>query len=157
MQPVFLFRYPHKYHSFAQALGALMDSCFVWFKYWEFHFIPVFFHSFFFEINVFFHSCSSWYLMTNSSPFCEGLWYNIWACLALHCRHKLWFLCHSLLGGFLVLLSWQGLHSTVQNGVEPLTHPQWDLKSVYSHMCRCRQIVILKLLDDPRCLWVEIE
>ena len=67
---------------------------------------------------VFFDSHCSWYLMTDSFLlflWFEGFRYNIWACMALHCRHKLWFLCHSLIGRFLVLLRWQGLHSSLQN------------------------------------------
>ena len=68
---------------------------------------------------VFFDSHCSWYLMTDSFLLLflwfEGFRYNIWACMALHCRHKLWFLCHSLIGRFLVLLRWQGLHSSLQN------------------------------------------
>ena len=137
MQPVFLFRYPHKYHSFAQALGALMDSCFVWFKYWEFHFIPVFFHSFFFEINVFFHSCSSWYLMTNSSPFVKDFdttYGPAWHCIVGTSFGS--YVTHSL-GGFLYF-SVDKVHILLfRTAVEPIAQPQWDLKFVYSHMCRC--------------------
>ena len=132
--------------SIAQGLGALMDSCFVWFKYWGFHFIPVFFHS-----------CSSWYLMTNSSPFVKDFdttYGSAWHCIVGTSFGS--YVTHSL-GGFLYF-SVDKVHILLfRTAVEPLAQPQWDLKSVYSHMCRCSANCNFEVIRWSSTPWAEIE
>lgn len=62
---------------------------------------------------------------------------------------------HSL-GGFLYFSVDKVYILLFRTAVQPLAQPQWDLKSIYSNMCRCSANVTLNRIDDAQRTVAEV-